>query len=340
MAADSSAQILRTNTPQLFDAAVVAATKELESGAVVALPTETVYGLAANALDESAVAKIYEVKGRPAHNPIIVHVDGVNMAKSCVGDWPESAQKLADAFWPGPLTFVLPKSDRVPGIVTAGGTTVGVRWPGHPLMHQVIKACGFPLAAPSANRSNELSPTNTEHVMKSLGNQLGLIVDGGQAQIGIESTVIDLSVSPVRILRPGIIHEESIEAALGEDVLVGGENGDGGELKSPGQLLKHYSPRAKVLIRSWDTPAELDACVAAIEGDRERIWLLTHSNVPLHVEGAQVCVVPHDPEAYARALYAELHRCDEEGAENILVEDLPDTPEWRGISDRLARASA
>ena len=263
------------------------------------------------------------------------------MAKSCVSQWPESAQKLADAFWPGPLTFVVPKSDRVPEIVTAGGPTVGVRWPGHPLMHQVIKACGFPLAAPSANRSNELSPTNTEHVMKSLGDRVGLIVDGGQAQIGIESTVIDLSVSPVQILRPGIIHEESIEAALGEDVLVGSEaHGGGGELKSPGQLLKHYSPRARVLVRNWESSAELDACVATIEGDRERIWLLTHSNVPPHVEGAQVCVVPHDAEAYARALYAELHRCDEEGAETILVESLPDTPEWRGISDRLARASA
>lgn len=337
MAADSSAQILPTNTPQLFHAAVEAAAVELRSGAVVALPTETVYGLAANALDASVVAEIYEIKGRPAHNPIIVHVDGVNMAQSCVVEWPETAQRLADAFWPGPLTLVLPKSSRIPEIVSAGGATVGVRWPGHPLMHQVIKECGFPLAAPSANLSNELSPTNAEHVQKSLGDRLSTIVDGGQSQIGIESTVLDLTVSPVRILRPGIIHEESIEAALGQEVLVGGE---AGELKSPGQLLKHYSPRARVVIVNWETSAELDHHVTSLDGDPAGIWLLTHSNVPLHVEGSHVCVVPHDPEAYARALYAELHRCDEEGAETILVEAVPETAEWRGIADRLNRAAA
>lgn len=337
MAADSSAQILPTNTPQLFHAAVEAAAAELKNGAVVALPTETVYGLAANALDSSVVAEIYEIKGRPAHNPIIVHVDGVNMAQSCVAEWPETAQRLADAFWPGPLTLVLPKSSRIPEIVSAGGPTVGVRWPGHPLIHQVIKECGFPLAAPSANLSNELSPTNAEHVQKSLGDRLSTIVDGGQSQIGIESTVIDLSVSPVRILRPGIIHEESIEAALGQEVLVGGE---AGELKSPGQLLKHYSPRARVVIVDWETAAELDHHVTSLDGDPAGIWLLTHSNVPLHVDGSHVCVVPHDPEAYARALYAELHRCDEEGAETILVEAVPETAEWRGIADRLNRAAA
>lgn len=332
------AKVLSTHTPALFDEAAAAAAGLLKQGEVVALPTETVYGLAANALDEKAVAAIYEAKGRPAHNPIIVHVDGVTMAKRCTAAWPGTAQRLADAFWPGPLTLVLPKSDLVPAIVTADGPTVGVRWPGHPLMRQVIRECGFPLAAPSANRSNEISPTNAEHVLKGMGERLSLVIDGGQSQIGIESTVVDLTSEPVRILRPGLIHEESIEAVIGQDVVLGPDAE--GPLRSPGQLLKHYSPRARVLIRGWGDDTELNELVESTPGPRDRLWLLTHTNVPLHIDAAHVCVVPHDPEAYARALYAELHRCDEEGAEVILVEAVPDSAEWRGIADRLARAAA
>jgi len=332
-------EVLPTNTPVLFRHAVTAAAERLRAGDVVALPTETVYGLAANALSADAVRRIYEIKERPAHNPIIVHVDGVTMAKRCVAEWPESAQRLADAFWPGPITFVLPKSDLIPDIVTAGGATVGVRWPGHPIMRETIRACGFPLAAPSANPSNELSPTNAEHVRKRLGDRLSLIIDGGQSQIGIESTVVDLASSPARILRPGLIHEESIEAALNAEVEIGGD-GDGEMLMSPGQLLKHYSPNARLTILEWRDKAELEARTSGIAGDRGRWWILCHTNVPLGFGEAHVCVVPHDPEAYARALYAELHRCDEEGAERIIVEAVPDSPEWRGITDRIRRAAA
>ena len=333
------AEVVATNTPALFREAVEAAAKRLREGDVVALPTETVYGLAANALDAEAVRRIYDIKQRPARNPIIVHVDGVTMAKRCVRNWPEAAQRLADAFWPGPITFVLPKSDLIPDIVTAGGQTVGVRWPGHPLMRETIKACGFPLAAPSANPSNELSPTNAAHVCRRLGDHLQLIVDGGQSQIGIESTVVDLTTTPCRILRPGLIHEESIEAALNEEVTFGGDE-TGEVLMSPGQLLKHYSPSAKLSILHWRNRSDLAEQVAALPGDRSRWWVLCHTSVPLGFEDAHVCVVPHDPEAYARALYAELHRCDEEGADRILVEAVPGTPEWRGIADRLRRAAA
>ena len=333
------AEVMPTNTPERFRTAVAAAAERLRSGEVVALPTETVYGLAANALDPDAVKRIYDTKQRPARNPIIVHVDGVSMARRCVAEWPESAQRLADAFWPGPITLVLPKSELVPDIVTAGGDTVGVRWPGHPIMRETIKACGFPLAAPSANPSNELSPTNAGHVSRSLGGRLSLIIDGGQSQIGIESTVVDLTSRPVRILRPGLIHEESIEAALNEEVgVAGGSAGD--VLMSPGQLLKHYSPSARLTVMSWADRVDLEEQVRDWIGDRSLWWILCHSNVPLGFPEAQVCVVPHDPEAYARALYAELHRCDEAFAERILVEAVPDTVEWRGIADRLRRASA
>jgi L-threonylcarbamoyladenylate synthase len=334
----STPQILSTHTPELFRLAATAAAEKLCAGEVVALPTETVYGLAANALDPELVAKIYEIKDRPAENPIIVHVDGLAMAKRCVSDWPETAQRLANAFWPGPLTLVLPRSELIPDIVTAGGDTVGVRWPGHPLMREVIRQCGFPLAAPSANPSNQLSPTNAKHVVKGLGSKLGCIVDGGQSQIGIESTVIDLTFVPAKILRPGIVHEESLEAVLGENNVIQG-NAPEGAFRSPGQLLTHYSPKAELLIAAWESEADLRRQLPP-SFDPAHSWILAHTNVPLGLGRDHVCVVPHDAEAYARALYAELHRADEEGAKLIVVEAVPDTAEWRGIADRLARAAA
>jgi L-threonylcarbamoyladenylate synthase len=299
----------------------------LRQGEVVALPTETVYGLAANALNQDAVAQIYKMKGRPSFNPIIVHVSSIEMARSCVREWPPIAQKLADLFWPGPLTLVLPRSDAIPDIVTAGGKTVGVRCPRHPLMLEVIRLCGFPLAAPSANRSTELSPTTAEHVRKNFGESIPLIVDGGASQIGIESTVIDLSVHPPRILRPGMIHAESLQAVTGELA----SDSHGSEfLKSPGLMPKHYSPKAKLVIREWQDETEL-------EPQPDDVCIIAHNKIPRR---GNVTVMPHDAEAYARALYAELHRCDEAGVRLIIVEALPNTPEWQAIRDRLNRAAA
>src|SRR6185295_13504155 len=184
----------------------------LRAGEIVALPTETVYGLAANALDAVAVKRIFEAKGRPANNPIIVHVADMAMAHRCAREWPDRADQLAKAFWPGPLTLVMPRSKEIPDIVTAGGPTVGIRWPSHPLIQAVIRECDFPLAAPSANPSGSVSPTNAAHVLHDLGDKISLIVDGGQSQVGIESAVVDLSVHPARILRPGMIHRESLAA--------------------------------------------------------------------------------------------------------------------------------
>jgi len=242
----SPAVILPTHTQPLFQAAVHRAAELLRAGQVVALPTETVYGLAANALDARAVRRIFEIKGRPAHNPIIVHVADVTMASQCVADWPLLADKLARSFWPGPLTLVLRKAPKIPGEITAGGQTVGVRWPSHPFIQAVIRECNFPLAAPSANPTNRVSPTNVEHVRRYLVDKIPLIVDGGQCQVGIESTVLDLSVLPPRVLRPGMIHEQALLAVTGE--LEVGPGHDQGSLKSPGLLRKHYSPKAKVII--------------------------------------------------------------------------------------------
>src|SRR5436190_3555789 len=238
------AEVLPTHTPALFQEAVHKAAALLRAGDIVALPTETVYGLAANALDPRAVDQIFKIKGRPSHNPIIVHVSNVNKAKRCVSAWPPLADALAKAFWPGPLTLVLPRSREIPDIVTAGGVTVGIRWPSHPFIQAVIRECGFPLAAPSANLSSELSATNAEHVRKSLGDKLKLIIDGGQSQIGIESTVLDLSISPPRLLRPGMIHEPSLLAVTGELETHSPHTPE--TLKSPGQLPKHYSPKARL----------------------------------------------------------------------------------------------
>jgi L-threonylcarbamoyladenylate synthase len=329
-------EVLPTHTRALFNAAVARAVELLRAGEVVALPSETVYGLAANALDAKAVARIYEVKGRPARNPVIAHVAGVEMARRCVADWPVLAEKLAKAFWPGPLTMVLPRAKIIPDIVTAGGETVGVRWPSHPFIQEVIRGCDFPLAAPSANLSNRISPTNAEHVAKQL--KIPLIVDGGQAQVGIESTVIDLTVNPPRLLRPGMIHEQALMAVTGKLTLGGGHSGE--VLKSPGQLTKHYAPKAKLVVLEWQDEQDLNHQLSTFNHQLSKRHVIAHTHIPSQAGFGSVSVIPHDAEAFARALYAELHRCDERGAELIIVEAPPETSEWRAIGDRLKRASS
>ncbi len=310
----------------------------LRAGEVVALPTETVYGLGANALNARAVQRIYEVKGRPARNPIIVHVAGVAMARQCVAEWPAVAAALARAFWPGPLTMVLPRSQAIPDVVTAGGGTVGVRWPSHPFMQAVIRECGFPVAAPSANPSYRTSPTRAEHVRRLLGDRIPLIVDGGQSQVGIESTVVDLSVKPPRLLRPGMIHEAALLAVTGQ-LAVGGVEARG-ILKGPGQLPRHYAPRARLAIWEWKDDEELKARTAECGACRAAVQVIAHTRIPSAKGFGRVSVIAREPAAFARALYAELHRCDEEGAEWIVVEALPPGKEWAALADRLRRAAA
>ena len=334
-------KILPTHTPALFSAAVKRAAGLLRAGEVVALPTETVYGLAANALDEKAVAKIFAIKGRPANNPIIVHVTGNEMAKRCVANWPELADKLAQSFWPGPLTLVLPHAKEIPDNVTAGGATVGVRWPSHPFIQAVIRECDFPLAAPSANLSSHVSPTNAEHVRAQLGGKIPLIMDGGQSQVGIESTVLDLSVSPPQVLRPGMIHAESLAAVVGEvRSSEFGVRSSEIKLRSPGLLEKHYSPKAKLLVLNWQDEAHLKSQLVTRHLSPVTCFIIAHTHIPSGENFADVSVMPHDAEAFARALYAELHRCDAAGAELIVVEAPPDSQEWSGIADRLRRAAA
>lgn len=331
-------ETLPTRTRAQFAAAVRRAASLLRAGELVALPTETVYGVAADARSAGAVRRIFAAKGRPAHNPIIVHVDGVEMARTCVVEWPPAAAYLARAFWPGPLTLVLRRSSLIPDIVTAGGDTVGVRCPSHRVIQAVIRACGFPLAAPSANRSAEVSPTTAEHVYTALAGRIPCIVDGGPCPVGIESTVLDLTVSPPRVLRPGMVHEESLRAVVGR--LARGRTGGGPVRKSPGSLERHYAPRARLVVARWKRPAELASVLKESGAVPARTWVLAHRVVPEARLVSRVSVLPHDAAAFGSVLYAALHRCDEAGAGWIVVEAVPEKAEWRGIADRLRRAAA
>jgi L-threonylcarbamoyladenylate synthase len=297
--------------------------KMIREGGVVAFPTETVYGLGANALDARAVERIFEIKRRPASSPLIVHVDCANMARSLAADWPDAAEQLAIAFWPGPLTLVLPKQPRIPDIVTAGLATVGLRHPNHPVAEALIREAGVPIAAPSANRFTGLSPTTAEHVLKSLGGEVDLILDGGPTHVGIESVVLALASSRPRLLRPGTISRDEIEAIVGE-IDVGPIELEGSH-PSPGLHDKHYSPLTPLfLVYGEQLPTR---------GRGAYLWLTE----PLPAGYSEQ--MPADAAGYAAVLYETLHRLDDRGFDWIAVERPPRWPEWAGVLDRLDRAS-
>lgn len=320
---------LGTLTPEPLNRAA----ETLRSGGLVALPTETVYGLAANALDATAVQKIYAAKGRPSFNPLIVHVENAEAAQQLVSDWPELAQRLSDVFWPGPLTLVLPKRKIVPDEVTAGLDSVAVRAPAHPVAQALLRASGLPLAAPSANRFTELSPTTAAHVAKAFGDEL-LILDGGECRVGIESTVLDLSGDVPTLLRHGGISRREIEAVIGPIAL--NEKASEGEAArpSPGMVERHYSPRAELQLVPSD---ELTACLRTAMARGRKTALLQHTAEPLLTREATL--MPAEPAEYARKLYALLHALDDRFFELIIVESPPQTPEWAGVLDRLTRAT-
>lgn len=313
----------------------------LRAGRLVAFPTETVYGLGAHALDEAAVRRIYEAKGRPPVNPLIVHVADVDGARALARSWNETAEKLAARFWPGPLTLVLRKRAVVPDVVTAGQGTVGVRVPAHPVAHELLVEAGIPIAAPSANLSTQVSPTTAQHVVRGLGARVDLVLDGGPTTVGIESTVVDVTGDPPRILRPGMISAEVIAAVLENgavDVAAAAAAG-GGEAapRSPGMLGKHYAPRARVrLFAPEERTAVLSEAAAAVR-QRCRVGAMTLDRFPVEISDARR--MPDKPDAYARELYAALHALDARGCDVIFVELPPRTSAWAGIVDRLERAA-
>lgn len=283
----------------------------IRHGGLVAFPTETVYGLGANALDAKAVARIYEAKGRPWASPLIVHVADEAMARVITSEWPPMAEILATRFWPGPLTLILKKADTVPDLVTAGLDSVGVRVPAHSVALDLIRRAGVPIAAPSANRFGQVSPTTAEHVRAGLGERIDMILDGGATEVGIESTVASLRRIPPVILRPGMITLEQLEDATG--ARWEREMGLPHLSESPGLHPRHYAPR---------TP-----------------FYVLERNAQKPPGNGRVLDMPQEPGPYAAALYAELHKADIEGWDWIAVEEPSDTPEWAGIRDRLRRAS-
>lgn len=293
------------------------AAETIRAGGLVAFPTETVYGLGANALDEAAVRRVFQAKGRPWASPLIVHVADTEMARSIATEWPVTAAKLAERFWPGPLTMVLGKGAMIPDVVTAGLPSVGIRIPDHPMALSLIRQAGVPVAAPSANPFSEVSPTTAQHVRDSLGDKVEIVLDGGPSSVGIESTVVALHRRPPAILRTGMISRADLRDAAGIEFESAPDRpelvehlGD----ESPGQRERHYAPQ---------TPLVVLAAGEALPAGRGRKLEL-----------------PREADAFAHDLYAALHAADGEHLDWIAIEQPPQAPEWEGILDRLRRASS
>jgi L-threonylcarbamoyladenylate synthase len=299
----------------------------LRRGGLVAFPTETVYGLGADASSAKAIARLYAVKGRPGDHPVIVHFADAATAFTWAREVPESARKLAARFWPGPLTLILKRAPQVSDAVTGGQDTVGLRVPAHPLAHELLTVFGGGLAAPSANRFGRISPTTAQHVREDLGDDVDLILDGGPCGVGIESTIVDLSRGKPVLLRPGGVSPAEIEAVLGESI----GTPDAEAPRVSGSLAAHYAPLTPArLVASEDLEAEIarlgaSASVMAFSAPDDRVdfWVR----------------MPSDPAVYAQKLYAALRELDSTEATMLLIERPPATPEWQAVLDRLRRAA-
>ena len=322
----------------------------LQAGELVAFPTETVYGLGADAANPAAVARIFSAKGRPADHPLIVHLPGAAYLDSWARDVPTVAWELAEAFWPGPLTLILKRAPDVPYAVTGGQETVGVRVPAHPMALDLLRAyaragggrsglCG--IAAPSANRFGRISPTDAAHVHEELGNSVALVLDGGPCTVGIESTIVDLSRDgePPRLLRPGHITPERIASVIG--MLPGlpaaqRSEESGSTPRVSGSLDAHYAPLTPMQVVAG---ARLSEVLGALEKDGKPFGLLAHSTLTELVKAHSLRRLPSDPEAYARGLYAALRELDQASNQLIVVEEIPAGPNWAAVADRLRRAA-
>jgi L-threonylcarbamoyladenylate synthase len=309
----------------------------IRAGGLVAFPTETVYGLGAAALDAGAVAGIFLAKGRPATNPLIVHVADTESARAIVTEWPDDAELLTARFWPGPLTLVLPRRPEVPDIVTAGGPTVAVRNPAHPVALALIRQSGTPVAAPSANRSEQLSPTRAEHVARSLRGRVALILDAGPTAGGLESTVLAITADGPLLLRPGLVTPAEIEAVIGP-VRRAAQSARPAALASPGAMPRHYAPNAPLEVVNTGEARVVELATA---GDRVGwlTFLAARPGAASHENLIQV-TMPPDAAAYAARLYDALHQLDAAGVTRIVVDSVPAGDAWLAIRDRLRRASA
>ena len=332
---------------------IAEAVLRLRSGGLVAFPTETVYGLGADAMDEDAVRRVFAVKGRPAHNPLIVHVAGEAMAKSVAAEWPEDAQKLAKRFWPGPLSIVVPKKANVPQIVTGGGPNVAVRCPSHPLTLALLEAFGRPLVGPSANVSGFVSPTAAEHVREAFDERDVMVLDGGACTGGIESTVVSVVGGKARVLRSGLIDAGVIGEVLGREVecadsgRVSGTATASSPMDAPGQLSSHYAPKAKAVMVE---AREVEDVISRARGECVLITHVAATSEPFPQPlpsgkglSGHTIQMPGDANGYARRLYAALREADAMHPTLIVIVTPPDestNPVWRAVRDRLKRATA
>ncbi len=329
------------------------AVRALRAGRLVAFPTETVYGLGANARDRTALGRLYAAKGRPPSHPVIVHLPSVDALPAWASEIPERAHRLAAAFWPGPLTLVLRRAARVPDEVTGGQDTVGLRVPDHPLALRLLRDFGDGVAAPSANRFGRISPTTAQHVAGEFTDVDVLVLDGGPCRVGLESTIVDLSAGAPRLLRPGGVHRHALEQVLGErvalaehlverdeprperaaDAPVVGDVVQAPVPRAPGGLPRHYAPA---------TPAEMVApedLEARLEQLRAPVGVLARRRAPSGFAGVWA-ELPADPAPYAQALYAALRKLDRSGSARIVIEAVPADPDWLAVRDRLRRATA
>ncbi|HZH98982.1 MAG TPA: L-threonylcarbamoyladenylate synthase [Fimbriimonadaceae bacterium] len=289
----------------------------LLDGDLVVMPTETVYGIAADATNAEAVRRIFEAKQRPTDNPLIIHISDFIQLEDVVGEWNDTADILANRFWPGPLTLILKKSEMIPLEATAGLDTVAVRMPAHPVALELIEVAGIPVAAPSANRFMHLSPTRAEHVAPEIAEKIEMILDGGPCVVGLESTVIDVTTESPRILRPGGVSRGEIQAALGRPL---GQLPPGPLRRAPGMYARHYAPRAQLRIVEVVSPNAAALVMGEPASERQ-------------------IKMPGDPRAYASVLYESLHKLDSFNPEAIEVQCPPDEPDWEAVLDRLRKAA-
>jgi len=308
--------------------AVRRAAEILRAGGLVAFPTETVYGLGADASSAAAIALLYTVKRRPMEHPVIVHFADASRAFAWTREAPRLAHRLAERFWPGPLTLVLKRSALARDFITRGVDTIGIRVPSHPVAHAMLDAFGGGVAGPSANRFGRVSPTTAAHVRADLGRDVELVLEGGPSEVGIESTIVDLSRGAPVLLRPGHVSREALEQFLGERVLAA----DADAPRHPGGLERHYAPRTPVRLVP---PHELDAAIASLGA---RAAVLAFSRPDERVD--YWLRMPRDAEGYARKLYAALRELDGAGCDAILVETPPEDPAWQAVRDRLQRAAS
>ena len=352
--------MLRVSATAPEPEAIAEAAAVLAAGGLVAFPTETVYGLGARGLHAADVMRIFEAKQRPHGHPLILHVDGEAMARTLAAVWPERASRLAKAFWPGPLTLVVERAAHVPDVVSGGLQTVGLRAPRHPVALALLEAVGEPLAAPSANAHTHVSPTTAAHVVRSLGDRVDLVLDAGACAHGIESTVVDVTTDPPRVLRAGATSLEAIRRVVPDARYEVVTMQDDAVRASPGLASKHYAPRTRVVLAaSGQGFVEALTTVARGAGERARVGAIVwsphakrdvrftsgeKSEPSFTFEGtpyvlAALASLPEEADAYGSLLFAALHDADAASLDVLVIERVPDEPAWWAIADRIRRAA-